>query len=170
MKRLVLVITMIVGISIFALSCGNNKQEEDKEGYEFYYYPQKNVYYNLEKKTFFYSFNGGKTWDSTISSPGKDPGTLGEKVIIYSDNNDVYKDNLAHRKKYNGRLYNIVNSDIALTPAAPEVTERKVVKKSSTAEVKPKPDEDKPKKGLKKFLNKIFGKHNKKKATDSLDQ
>lgn len=45
----------------------------------------------------------------------------------------MYKDNLTHRKKYNGRLYNIVDSDIALTPA-PQGTERKGVKKSSPAE------------------------------------
>lgn len=171
MKRAVLFIIMIVCIPLFVLSCQSRNQQEEKEGYEFYYYPKKNVYYNVEKKNFFYSLDGGKTWDSIMSSSDKEPATLGEKIIIYSDYTNAYKDNPAHRKLYNGRLYNIVNAEIALTPGAPEVTERKAVKKTSTTEAEPKPEEDKPKKGLKKFLNKIFGKHNKKTtAADSLDQ
>ncbi|MEJ7676521.1 MAG: hypothetical protein WKG06_01300 [Segetibacter sp.] len=66
----------------------------------------------------------------------------------------MYKDNLTHRKKYNGRLYNIVDSDIALTPA-PQGTERKGVKRAVRQSIT-KTEEDKPEKGLKKFLDKVF--------------
>ncbi len=174
MKRVVLFIIMLVSIQLFAVSCQNNNPQEEKENHEFYYYPQKNVYYDVEKKYFLYSLNGGKTWDSVMSSPDKEPATLGEKIIVYSVDNNVYKDNAAHRKSYNGRLYNITGADTAFASAAPEVTERKVQRK--TVVVKPEQDEEKPmpeevrqKKGLKKFLDKIFGKHNKiSKAVDSL--
>lgn len=148
-------------MAIFALSCQNNNNQEDNEKYEFYYYPKKNVYYDLDKKTFFYSLNGGKTWDSSINLSEKEPLTLGEKIIIYSSDYNIYKDNTAHRESYNGKLYNIADTDTASTLAKQEVTERRLIKKSTT-EVKPKEEEDKPKKGLKKLFDKIFGKHNKK--------
>jgi len=160
MKRAVLFLVMFAGIQIFCVSCQSNNLPEEKENYEFYYYPKKNVYYNVEKKNFLYSLDGGKTWDSVMSVSDNEPATLGEKIIVYSADNDVYKDNAAHRKLYNGRLYNIINTDTTATAAAPEVTERKVKKK--TTQSKPQQEEEKVVKGLKKFLNTIFGKHHKK--------
>lgn len=159
---------MIVSLELLTLSCRNAIREEEKEDYEFYYYPEKNVYYDVEKKSFFYSLDGAKTWDSIMSTSNKEPATLGEKVIIYSPDNHIYKDNPGHRKLYNGNLYDI--PDGLSASAAPEVTERKITKKSVTG-TKQKPAEDKPKRGLKKFLEKIFGKHDKKlKVEDSTHQ
>ena len=158
LKRVLLFIIM-VSIELLALSCSNNINDEDKEDYEFYYYPEKNVYYDVEKKNFFYSLDGGKTWDSTINASGEDPGTLGGKVIIRSLVEDVYKNNETHRNLYKGKLYNIVNADTVLASTTPEVSERKQKKKET--EIKPA-EEEKPKKGIKKFLEKIFGKHKKK--------
>lgn len=162
MKTVVLFIIMVVSIQLFLLSCQSNNKQDEEEDYQFYYYPKKNVYYNVGKKNFLYSLDGGKTWDSLINSSDKEPATLGEKIIVYSSGNDVYKDNAAHRKLYNGRSYNIIGADTALATAAPEVTERKVQKRKT--EVKPK--EEEKVKGLKKFLNKIFGKKNKKKEDE----
>ncbi len=100
MKRVFWLVIMIGGLQLFALSCRNNKQDEKKDDYEFYYYPEKNVYYDVEKKNFFYSLDGGKTWDSTINPSGNDPGTLGKKVIIRSLG-EVYNDNETHRNLVN---------------------------------------------------------------------
>jgi hypothetical protein len=160
MKSVLLFIIIFVSVEILAISCQSNNLSEDKEGYEFYYYPAKNVYYNPEKKNFLYSLDGGKTWDSTMNPSGTDPGTLGEKVIIRSLAEDVYKSNETHRNLYKGKLYNFTAADTAYTSAAPEVTERKVEQKTRT-DAKPLPEEEKPKKGLKKFLKKLFGKHKK---------
>lgn len=161
MKRILLLIIIFASIELFALSCQNSNVTKDKEGYEFYYYPEKNVYYSLEKKNFFYSLDGGKTWDSIVNPSGNDPGTLGEKVVIKSLAEDVYKSNETHRNLYKGKLYNITAGETGVALSAPEVTERKEAEKSK-AESKPKAAEEKPKKGLKKFLNKIFGRHDKK--------
>ncbi len=163
MKRVVLFIIIVVGIQLFFISCQSSNTREEEENFQFYYYPKKNVYYNVEKKNFFYSLDGGKTWDSIISVSNKEPATLGEKIIVYSADNNVYKDNAAHRRLYNGRLYNIRNSDTSLASAAPEVSERKVQKRTG---VKPEQEEEKVVRGLKKFLNKIFGKKNKKKEDE----
>lgn len=151
---------VIITIQLFALSCQNNKKGEKKD-YKFYYYPQKNVYYDVEKKIFLYSINGAKTWDSVINTSGDDPGTLGEKVTIRSLVKEVYKKNETHRNLYKGKLYNIVSLETAVASAAPEVTERKV-KRTRSKEVNPFSEEDKVIEGIKKFVNKIFGKHNKK--------
>ena len=159
MKRVFWLVIMIGDLQLFALSCRDNKQEEKKDDYEFYYYPEKNVYYDVEKKNFFYSLDGGKTWDSTINPSGNDPGTLGKEVIIRSLG-EVYNDNETHRNLYNGKLYNIINLDTRQVTTAPEVSERKVQKKRTTAII-PR-QEDKLKKGLKKFLDKIFAKRKKK--------
>ena len=164
MKRVVWFIIIVVSLQLFLVSCQSKNNQEEKENFEFYYFPKKNVYYNVEKKNFLYSLDGGKTWDSVLSISDKEPATLGEKIIVYSDDYNVYKDNPAHRKLYNGRLYNIISADTAMAIAAPEVTERKVQKR--TAEVKPEQEEEKVVKGLKKFLNKIFGKHKKKKEAE----
>ena len=158
MIRVSLILIIIVSIQIFASSCGNNNK---KENYKFYYYPQKNVYYDVEKKIFLYSINGAKTWDSVINVSGDDPETLGEKVTIRSHIKEVYKKNETHRNLYKGKLYNIVSLETAVASAAPEVTERRV-QKTRTKEVNPFAEEDKVIEGIKKFVNKIFGKHNKK--------
>ena len=160
MKRVVLFIMIVVSSQLFFLSCQSNNGQEENENYEFYYFPKKNVYYNVEKKNFLYSLDGGKTWDSVASVSDKEPQTLGEKIIVYSDSFDVYKDNEAHRKLYNGTLYNIATADTSVA-VGPEATERKVKKT-----VQEPTDDDEPIKGLKKFLNKIFGKHSKKKENE----
>ena len=160
MKRVLLLIIIIVSTVFFAVSCqGNNSQDVDEEN-QFYYYPQKNVYFDVDKKAFFYSLDGGKSWDSITNAADKEPQTLGEKIIVYSVDSRVYKDNAAHRKLYNGRLIDIIDADTAFASALPEATERKVQKKKTDDE---KLEEDEPIKGLNKFLNKLFGKHSKKK-------
>lgn len=160
MKRVSFFIIIIVSIQLFALSCGNNKEEE-KESYKFYYYPRKNVYYNLEKKIFLYSINGGKTWDSVINTSDDDPKTLGEKVAIRSPVKEVYKKNETHRNLYKGKLFNIIGVETVVASAVPEVAERKV-QRPRTKEVNPFAEEDKVIEGIKNFVNKILGKHKKK--------
>src|SRR3954463_9689146 len=123
MKRVVLFIIIVVSIQLFFIAC-RSTDRQDEEDFQFYYYPNKNAYYNVEKKNFLYSLDGGKTWDSVASVSDKEPQTLGEKIIVYSDNYDVYKDNEAHRKLYNGTLYNITTADTSVA-VGPEATERK---------------------------------------------
>lgn len=160
----ILLITILVSIQFAVVSCRPHSQQEEKEKIEFYYYPNKNVYYNVNKKSFLYSLNGGKTWDSVINTAGTEPATLGEKIIVHNNNDQIYKANAAHRKMYNGHLYNIVDRDTVLATAAPEITEHNIQKK--VTDIKPIATEEKQVKGLRKFLNKIFGKHKNKKEEE----
>ena len=160
MKRVFLFMMSIMGTVLFTVSCQSNDSQDANEENQFYYYPQKNIYFDVDKKIFFYSLDGGKSWDSVTNAGDREPATLGEKIIVYSADRKVYKDNVSHRKLYNGKLINIIDSDTAFASTLPEVAERKVQKKKTDDE---KLEEDEPIKGLNKFLNKLFGKHNKKK-------
>jgi hypothetical protein len=139
----------------FNLACGSNKV---KEQHQYYYYPQKNVYFDPLKKEFWYSLNGAKSWNRFSDSNTVEPTTLGAKVLISSTDSEVYKNNESHRKLYAGALLTINVSDTIDASPKPEVADRSVVQKKK-ATTRKKPVEQKPKKGLGKFINKIFGKH-----------
>lgn len=139
------------------LSCKNSKENEELA---FYYYPDKNVYYNPSANIFYYSIDGANTWDSIANNNENELVTLGEKVEVISEKDRIYEDNPAHRKLYKGVLYDVIKNDTATLLAVNEVSERKVIKKRKT--VVTDTVEVKQKKGIKKFFDKIFGKRDKK--------
>ncbi|MDB5249384.1 MAG: hypothetical protein JWQ40_3778 [Segetibacter sp.] len=155
MKRVLLFIVMIVSVGLFFVSCKGNSETISNR---FYYYPQKNVYYDLGKKNFLYSLDGGKTWKSVENPTGREPGTLGERVVLENTDNQVYNSNEDHRKAYGGILYNISSGDTSSLNNM-SVTERKESQASRTAAGKR--GDAKPKKGIKKLFDRIFGKKNK---------
>ncbi len=139
-------------------SCQSNNHKGE---FEYFYYPEKNVYYDSAQKTFFYSLNGAKTWSRFINANNAEPVALGEKVVIYSTATDVYKDNDRHRKLYAGTLYDISISDTGAAVAGAEVSERKIIQKRKSAETQ-LTEETKVKRGISRLIDKIFGKHHKK--------
>jgi len=143
---------------ILVVACNG---KEENTGNEYYYYPQKNVYYDVNKQKFYYSVDGSKSWLTFAGTGNTDVSTLGEKVEIYSNDTLIYNDNDNHRRLYAGRLYNlnIANTDLANVAPAAVSERRSIVKKSPAAKEK---KEEKTKKGLGKFLGKIFGKKEKK--------
>ncbi len=136
------------------MGCGNNQVKVDSQ---FYYYPDKNVYYDSGKKYFLYSLDGAKTWVKFNSTNSGQPVALGGKVLIYTSDPKVYNENEKHRKLYAGRLYAINTSDTVTSIASPEVMERNKVVKKRKPEVK-RQVTDKPKSGIGKFIDKIFRK------------
>ena len=142
------------GVVVMVVVGCNSKN--DGEGTEYYYYPQKNVYYNPGNNFYYYSINGGKQWDSILNRSNDEPTVLGDKVLVYSTNSKVYSSNEQHREKFQGVAYNFAS--IATAPAATEVSERKLYKKPASFAKKKSQAEEKPKKGIKKFFSKLFGK------------
>jgi hypothetical protein len=156
--RLYTVIIACAALSASFISC-NNKQPQQ---HEFYYYPKTNVYYDLQSSTYIYSLDGGRTWYSVNKLTENEPGTLGNKQIIYSTSNEIYKDNAAHRKKYGGSLIVFANTENDVNAVDTGASERPAIKKNvkhkSTG--KKGTEYNKPqKKPLKDFFKKIFGKH-----------
>lgn len=162
-KALNRILLLIVCIVIVFISC---TADNDKGEFEFYYYPKKNVYYDFSNHKYFYSLNGGKSWDSLQNLNEKDPGTLGEKVTLYSSTPDIWRQNNQHRKEHNAVLYNIIAGDGVMVAgtSTEEVTERNSVRKpvANRSARKKQGGYKTEKKGVKDFFKNIFGKKDKK--------
>jgi hypothetical protein len=141
-------ITTIVG-------CNNKNPKEEK--HEFYYYPGKNIYYNVANGTFIYSLDGAKTW-GVMYGDVNDSTSLGRKEVVYASTDSVWKDNEAHRKTFGGTLYNISAAVDSINNTG-VVAERKTIKKGSKKRVAKKAIVEKGKKQpIRNFFRKIFGK------------
>lgn len=164
MKRILWFASIIfsIGFVTVNISCSSNIE---KQQVKFYYYPKTNVYFDVAKKKYIYSLDGGKTWGNISSTSDKEPTTLGKRLIIYSTTDSIWKQNEAHRKQYAGTLYNIINQD-NIASVGSEVIERRLVHNKS---IKPKvkvitykAPEEKPEK-KRTFFQKVFGKNKNKK-------
>lgn len=121
--------------------------------FEFYYYPSRNVYYDVGNARYLYSLDAGESWDTLYSKNKTEPATLGEKHIIYSTNIDICADNAQHIQQYNGKAVSIA-TDSSNTQSS-TVADRKIKKpKSITTNAEKK--EKKP-----GFFKRLFGKKNK---------
>ena len=134
------------------LSCNTITQKE----FEFYYYPARNVYYSVTINLYFYSLDGGKTWDSVNEYASEEPVTLGSKQIIYATTPEIWLNNKEHLSQYKGQLINVTDNDssLAQTNSAAERKIKKVMQPPVTEQQK-KP-EKKP-----GFFQRLFGKKNK---------
>ena len=137
----------------FIVSCKNISLEHN--GDKYYYYPSKNVYYDVERSNFLYSLDSGKTWDSVYSETAA-PAITGERETVYSTEPPVWKDNEAHRTAYNGTLLNIINEE-SLKVHEPAIA-RKNPTHSNTKQSSAEPEKKERKRPLKRFFQKLFGK------------
>ena len=138
------------------------KQTPQDTSLEYHYFPKTNMYYSVVSHLYFFSLDGGKTWDTLRNTDAADSAMLGEKVVLYAPNDSIWMDNEAHRTAYKGVLYNLYDVD-TLQPTVGTVTEKPVVKKKVVKKQEEGVDEEKKKKGLGKFFSKIFGKKKNKK-------
>ena len=111
----------------------------------FYYYPEKNVYYNITKKTYLYSLDGATTWDSMYDASSRRTKLLGKSVTIYFPGDSIWKDNLLHRERYNGMTYGIITEKNRHDSGYNGAREKRVVKKTAV-----KKEEEEKKKNEKK--------------------
>lgn len=153
MRKLLLLIVITIYLVTFLFACNNNS---NSDSYRFYYYPDKNVYYDVSNQRFLYSLDGTKTWKSYVGAGTAEVPALGERIEVTSPDSLVYNDNEEHRRLYSGRLIDLGLLTAATAASAPEVSERKIaVKRKPVAKAR---GNDKPKKGIGKFLDKLFGK------------
>jgi len=131
-------------------SCDNLTQKK----FEFFYYPARNVYYDVSGKLYLYSLDGGKTWDSAIATVAVEPSILGNKEIVYSTLPEVWMENDVHVKQYNGHVINIAGIDTGLSKLE-LAAERKAKKIREGTNTSNKTPEKKP-----GFFKRLFGKKN----------
>ncbi|HEX8332660.1 MAG TPA: hypothetical protein VF622_08550 [Segetibacter sp.] len=161
MKRIFLFIVNLMSIGfLFLLSgCSRNVHQE---GFEFDYYPDKNIYYNVATSNFIYSLDGAKTWDSLHASTKGDPKSLGKRVKVYSTNAEVWKENQTHLEMYEGKRLQLINEDDKNYAAkVDEVSDKRTVTTGGIS-IRKKPAAASKKKGVAGFFNKLFGKKEKK--------
>ena len=139
--------------------CKNDGNSDGK--LKFYYYPEKNVYYNVENSNYLYSLNGGKSWDSLKMNEAKETKALGKREVIYSETPQVWRSNMQHLKSYNGNSFAIAGYGAANELMAEDVVSEKKVVRSGPV-VRKGSSQKKEKKGIGKFIDNIFGKKKRK--------
>ena len=149
MRRIILFLFLSICSGVL-LSCDSFTQKR----FEFFYYPAKNIYYDVAGKFYLYSLDGGNHWDS-VRATTTEPTTLGNKEIIYSPTPAIWLQNDAHIKQYNAHIINISGVDTGLSNQE-LVAERKAKKvRIATNTQATKEPEKKP-----GFFKRLFGKKN----------
>jgi hypothetical protein len=105
----VLVTMLVIGAIVVFSNKLFNRQNT------FYYYPQWNAYYDTRHKNYIYSIDGGKTWDTITNSSNNIAQTLGQKIVLHSNSDQIWLDNAAHRSLYGGELNDLVGSFLKLS-------------------------------------------------------
>jgi len=152
MRQLVLFLSSFI-CAVIVFSCNNISQKK----FEFFYYPSKNVYYNVADNFYLFSLDGGKTWDSLNIKSNKDPQTLGEKKIIYSTTSEVWLDNKQHIAQYGGHVVDITAND-SISSDAGLAADRKTKKEKATITTTSHKQTPAKKPG---FFQRLFGKKHK---------
>ncbi len=151
MKQFIFLLCRFVACCLFILSCNNSGNQK----FEFYYYPERNIYYDLATKEYLYSLDGGTTWDSlNIKTNADVTSTLGTKRIIYSTIPEIWRDNSAHMNQYKGHAINIMANDTSVS-SEDLAAERKLKKPKATVTNAIKSSEKKP-----GFFKRLFGQKN----------
>ena len=132
-------------LSLGIFACSNNASTHGLLTY--YYYPQKNVYFDLSSNTYYYSLDGGKRWDS-LTVKKDNPAALGPRMILSYPEKNIWRINKEHLEKFNGTVLDIRASDTLFVKDIPRPVKASPVKKTDKKE----------KKG---FFQRLFGKKKK---------
>ena len=145
---------------IFFVACNNNKAEKvvvPPPAPKYFFFPKANVYFDTVNKDYVFLGNDGKTWMKEKQIPAIMQSMMDKSIVIDSPSMPVWKDNENHKLVYSALLY-----------ASPNDT----VQKKAPVVAKPvNPDSiKKEKKGLAKFIDKLFGRKKKDKPEEKKTQ
>ncbi|RYF84504.1 MAG: hypothetical protein EON98_09010 [Chitinophagaceae bacterium] len=145
----------VIWLLALFVSCNDNKAEQSKVSAppppppKYSFYPKANVYFDTVNKDYIFLGSDGRTWTSGKEIPAAMQSMMDKSVLLDTFSQPVWKDNQNHRLIYSAALYATPNDTIERKPPPPVVQ-------------KPADSVKKEKKGLAKFLDKIFGKKKKK--------
>lgn len=151
-------------LTMLLFSCKSNNQSTASES-DLFYYPEKNVYYDSGQATYYYSLDSAKTWDSLQYKGIGQVAALGIKIPLTRAITVAWRQNDLHRKTYNGKVLNIINSHTIFLGRLDSINRMKpkvIIKYKPVDTVGVTQLPPPQKKGLGKFFNKIFGKKKKK--------
>ena len=95
------IVFVVAAVIVFSAKLFNKE-------HTFYYYPEWNAYYDVRNKNYFYSIDGGKTWDTITNSSNEMANTLGKKIVLQSASQEIWVENEQHRNQYGGTLNDLV--------------------------------------------------------------
>lgn len=147
-------------ICLSVLSCSNNKAEQTAPASPspiYYFYPKANVYFDTVNRDYVFLGSDGRTWTSEKEIPAAMQSMMDKSVLLDSFSSPVWKDNQNHRLIYSAVLYASPEDTIERKPEPPPVAQAPDNGDSG---------EKKEKKGLRKFLDKLFGKKKKEKEEE----
>jgi hypothetical protein len=135
--------------------------EKLKQGSTYEYYPLANIYYDIDEKYYLVFDSAQDAWQQKENLSGEETDTLGKKVVITNPSRPVYKDNDNHRLIYGTVLYSS-SEELRQKFIEDSLKVDSAKKVKPIRKVEPKLEaEKKPKRGLKKFFDKIFNKKDK---------
>lgn len=144
---------ILICFSFFA--CNDNKAEEVVPAPpppKYYFYPKANVYFDTVNRNYLFLGSDGQTWTTGKEIPAAMQSMMDKSVLIDSFSQPVWKDNQNHRLIYSAALYAKPEDTIERKTAPPPVAKEPDNKEG---------DVKKEKKGLRKLLDKIFGRKKK---------
>ena len=153
-------------LCFFAVNLSCKRNNSTSKDIDLYYFPEKNVYYDVTTTSYYYSLDNAKTWDSLIYTGIDFGAALGAKIPLKKLGRYAWSKNDSIRKVHRGRVLNLVNTrtlSIAKADSLSRVKPVIVVKPKPVEKEEVQKEEEPPKKGLKKFFNKLFGKKKDKK-------
>lgn len=152
----VLIIIAVIGFS--AIKKSSRQEEKDFQGTTFYYYPKRNLYYDLDRKRYIFLSEDLKTWLYKKEVSREEQATLGKHSVITNPATPIWKDNGQHKLIYGVTLY---TSPENVQKQFFEDSLNSLPKKPTSLAKKNSPENKKDKKhksGIGKFFDKIFRK------------
>jgi hypothetical protein len=153
---------LLMAICFLCFACGDNQARDTTVAAppppKYYYYPKANVYFDSVNRDYIFLGSDGATWTSGKEIPAAMHSMMDKSVLLDTFSQPVWKDNQNHRLIYSAVLYRSPNDTVEKKP------EPVVQKPTVTADTV---EQKKEKKGLRKFLDKLFGKKKKDKEAES---
>jgi hypothetical protein len=150
----------LIIVCILNFACNDNKAKNTTVATppppKYYFYPKANVYFDTVNKDYIFLGSDGATWTSGKQIPAAMHSMMDKSVLLDTFSQPVWRDNENHRLIYSAVLY--------ATPA--DTIEKEEPPLVLQPPVNPDSDKKKEKKGLRKFLDKIFGKKKKDQEAD----
>jgi len=131
-----------------------------------YFYPKANVYYQVGTGKYMFFDDEKKSWKQTKDFSEEQKLSLGEKAVIENPPSPVWKNNAEDRLVYSANLYSsptdlkekFHSDSISSLPPKPVIRRDTSIAKATV-------EDQKPRSGIRKFFDKLFG--GKDKANDS---
>lgn len=160
MKTALIILAALI-LAYFAFSAVKPSQKQKQQAV--YYYPEANVYHDLSEGEYYFYHAEQKEWVGTKKITSGQEASLGEKIVL-SQVSPAWKNNYQDRMIYSIGLFGNVNllknkyreDSLKLFSKMNSSPDNSTPARDSLSQVP-----EKPKKGLKKFFDKLFGKKDK---------